>query len=142
VIRTPKFYFADVGVVDHLARRGLLEPGAELFGRAFESRVSRELAAYRAYRDFALELAYWRLASGLEMDFIVDDFRLAVEARAAKQVHADHLKGLRALVADHRVCRRVVVSLDQHPRRTDDGIDVLPVRMFLQRFWADDLLGR
>ena len=128
-------------MVNHLARRGPLVPGAELFGRAFENWVFHELAAYRAYRDFAFELAYWRLASGIEVDFVVDDFRLAVEVKATKQVHADHLKGLRALAADHRARRRIVVSLDARPRRTDDGIDVLPVRTFLQRLWADDLLG-
>lgn len=140
VIQTPKFYFADVGVVNHLARRGALEPGGELFGRAFESWVFHELAAYRAYRSFAFELAYWRLASGIEVDFVVDDLRLAIEAKASKQVHADHLKGLRELSTDQRVRRRVVVSLDQHPRRTDDGIDILPGRTFAERLWADDLL--
>lgn len=36
VIGAPKFYFADVGVVNVLARRGLIEPGGELFGKAFE----------------------------------------------------------------------------------------------------------
>jgi len=39
VIRAPKFYFADVGVVNHLARRGYMASGSELFGKAFESWV-------------------------------------------------------------------------------------------------------
>ncbi len=34
VIQAPKFYFDDVGVVNHLARRGRMEPGGELFGKA------------------------------------------------------------------------------------------------------------
>ncbi len=34
--RAPKFYFRDVGVVNHLARRGTLLEGGELFGKAFE----------------------------------------------------------------------------------------------------------
>ena len=34
VVLAPKFYFADVGVVNVLARRGHLEPGSELFGRS------------------------------------------------------------------------------------------------------------
>ena len=37
VIGAPKFYFADVGVVNHLARRGTLTRGGELYGKAFEN---------------------------------------------------------------------------------------------------------
>jgi predicted AAA+ superfamily ATPase len=141
VVHTPKFYFADVGVVNHLARRGRIEPGGELFGRALESWAFHELSAHRAYRDFSYELAYWRLASGTEVDFVVDDLRLALEVKATARVHADHLKGLRELAADQRVRRRVVVSLDERPRRTEDGIDILPARTFAERLWADDLLA-
>jgi predicted AAA+ superfamily ATPase len=140
VIQADKFYFADVGVVNHLARRGRFEPGGELFGRAFENWVFHELSAYRAYRGFGFELAYWRLASGIEVDFVVDDFRVAIEAKATRQVHADHLKGLRQLAADQRVRRRVVVSLDDRARRTEDGIEILPARAFAERLWGDELI--
>jgi len=40
------------------------------------------------------------------------------------------------------VGRRIVVSLDERPRRTDDGIDILPARIFAQRLWEDDLLTK
>ena len=141
VIQTPKFYFADVGVVNHLARRGTLALGTELIGAAFENWVFHELAAYRAYRRPTLQLSFWRLAGGTEVDFVVDDFRLALEAKATRRVHGDHLKGLREVAADHRVERRAVVSFDDRPRRTDDGIDVLPWRTFAERLWADDLIA-
>ena len=140
VIQTPKFYFADVGVVNHLARRGSLKTGGELFGRAFENWVFHELTAYRAYREPDVTLAYWRLASGIEVDFVVDDLRCAIEAKACRQAHADHLKGLRALVQDHRVGRRVLVSQDDRARRTEDGIDILPAHVFTERLWAGDLI--
>jgi predicted AAA+ superfamily ATPase len=142
VIQTPKFYFADVGVVNHLAKRGSLEAPSELFGAAFENWVFHELSAYRAYRGFGFDLSYWRLASGIEVDFVVDDFRLAVEAKAARRIHADHLKGLRELHVDHRVRRRVVVSLDERPRSTDDEIEILPWRTFVARLWAGDLIPK
>ena len=41
----PKFYFADVGVVNRLARRGEVVPGSELYGKAV-----RELGPPRAVR--------------------------------------------------------------------------------------------
>jgi predicted AAA+ superfamily ATPase len=142
VIQAPKFYFADVGVVNQLARRGRLEPGTELFGKAFENWVHHELQAHRAYRDFAYELTYWRLASGIEVDFVVDDVHLAIEAKATRRVHEGHLQGLRQIAVDHpRVARRVVVSLDAKRRRTDDGIEILPATVFAEELWADALIA-
>ena len=141
VIQAPKFYFADVGVVNHLARRGRVEPGSELFGKAFESWVHHELQAYRAYHDFGFELAFWRVASGIEVDFVVDDVRIAIEAKATAQVNETHLKGLREIAREHpRVKRRIVVSLDARARRTQDGVEVLSARAFAERLWAGDLI--
>ena len=140
VIGAPKFYFADVGVVNHLARRGDLSAGAELYGKAFENWVFHELSAYNAYTQAFARLSHWRLASGIEVDFIVDDMDLAIEAKAAVRVTADHLRGLRALVQDHpRVKQRVVVCLESRERRTDDGIVILPASRFVARLSAGDL---
>jgi predicted AAA+ superfamily ATPase len=142
VVQSPKFYFADVGVVNVLSRRGNLEPGAELFGKAFENWVCHELMAYRAYRETFEDLAYWRLASGIEVDFVLGAARVGIEAKATSNVHRDHLVGLRELAREHpRVKRRVVVCLESRPRRTEDGIDILPARTFAERLWADDLIG-
>jgi len=127
VIGAPKFYFADVGVVNHLARRGTLEPRSELYGKAFENWVFHELCAHNAYAERFAAISYWRLASGIEVDFVIDDMRAAIEAKAASRVTADHLKGLRALVQDHpRVRERICICLEPRARRTDDGILILP----------------
>lgn len=140
VIAAPKFYFADVGVVNVLARRGRLEPGSELFGKAFESWVRHELRAYSHYRERFFDLSYWRLASGIEVDFVVDDMRAAFEAKATSRVKSDHLKGLRQLVIDYpKVKRRGIVCLESKPRVTEDGIEVLPWKVFRDRLWGDDL---
>jgi uncharacterized protein len=141
VIQTPKFYFADVGVVNHLARRGRLEPGGELFGAAFENWVFHELSAFASYRRPDTRLAYWRLASGVEVDFIIDEMQVAIEAKATRSAHADHVRGLRALAEDQKVGRRILVSLDLKPRRTDDGIDILPARDFVARLWHGEIVA-
>lgn len=140
VIRAPKFYFADVGTVNHLARRGRLQRGSELYGKAFENWVFHELSAHNAYSDAFARLSYWRLASGIEVDFIVNDWQVAIEAKATAKVTADHLSGLRQLVRDHpRVRQRVVVCLEPRTRRTEDGILVLPAREFCERLKAREL---
>jgi predicted AAA+ superfamily ATPase len=141
VIQASKFFFADVGVVNRLARRGRVAPRSEVFGKAFENWVFHELSAYNAYHDFAIDLAYWRLASGIEVDFIVDDVRIAIEAKGSENIHADHLRGLREIKVDHpSVKRRVVVSMEPEPRRTEDGIDILPAPSFADRLWAGEIV--
>lgn len=139
VIAAPKFYFADVGVVNRLSRRGDLEPGSELYGKAFENWVCHELCAHIAYEAPDATLSYWRLASGIEVDFIVDDMLLAIEAKASPRITNDHLKGLRSLVEDQPVGRRVVVCLEPRARLTDDGIEILPAVEFANRLTAGDL---
>ena len=136
--RLPKFYFSDVGVVNRLARRGELLAGSELFGKAFESWLFHEISAYLAYTRSEERLSYWRLAGGAEVDFIVGDMRVAIEAKGAARIGSRHLKGLRTLARDHpEVERRIVVCLEPRPLKTGDGIEILPVRDFVDRLWDD-----
>jgi predicted AAA+ superfamily ATPase len=140
VIGAPKFYFSDVGVVNFLAKRGNLEPGSELYGKAFENWCFHELSAYNLYSESFAELSYWRLASGREVDFIVNDLAVVIEAKSSAKVTADHLKGIRALKEDQgTVGRAIVVSLEPRPRRTEDGIDILPVGTFCNMLWSGEL---
>ena len=137
VIGAPKFYFADVGAVNRLARRGVLEPGAQLYGKAFENWVFHELAACAAYRELDAEITYWRLPSGIEVDFVLGDVRVAVEAKASPRIAGHHLRGLRTLAQEHPgVGRRIVVCLELRARRTDDGIEILPAADFIR--WLRD----
>jgi len=139
VIAAPKFYFGDVGVVNHLARRGDLQPGAELYGKAFENWVFHELCARNSYSNAFAKLAYWRLPSGIEVDFIVNDMQLAIEAKAAAKVTQDHLKGLREVARDHRgIKQRMIVCLERTSRRTDDGIWILSANEFTNRLIRGD----
>lgn len=140
VVAAPKFYFADVGVVNHLAKRGELIPGSELYGKAFESWVFHELSAYRSYRDRDWDLSYWRLVSGIEVDFILGDMQVAIEVKSSERITSAHLKGLRTLIDDHPgVEARIVVCREPRARKTDDGIEILPASTFVRRLWADGI---
>ncbi len=139
-IASPKFYFSDVGVVNVLARRSRLEPGSALFGKAFESWCHHELSAYNEYSETFAELFHWRLSTGTEVDFVVGPMEVAIEAKATRKVTTDHLKGLRQLVVDYPgVRRRLVVSLEDRPRRTGDGIEILPAAGFSRELWSGEL---
>jgi uncharacterized protein len=140
VIGAPKLYFADVGAVNHLARRGTLARGSELYGKAFENWCHHELRAYGACAARDEALSYWRLPSGIEVDFVVGDMTLALEAKASQKITADHLRGLRSIVADYpKVPRRAVVSLEARDRRTEDGIDILSEASFRRLLWSGEL---
>ena len=141
VIGAPKFYFADVGVINRLARRGDVSPGSSEYGKAFENWVFHELSLSLAYGESGQPLSYWRLAGGTEVDFIVGDMEVAVEAKSSANITSDHLRGLRSLVRDHpEVKRCVVVCRESRPRRTADGIEILPAVAFVERLWSGELL--
>jgi predicted AAA+ superfamily ATPase len=82
------------------------------------------------------------LAAGerIEVDFVLGDMQVAVEAKSGARITRDHLSGLRALKEDHpRVARRIVVCREPRARKTEDGIEVLPVASFVRQLWAGDL---
>ncbi len=137
----PKFYFADVGVVNSLARRRRLTAGTELYGKAFENWVYHELSSAISYREIDLDLSFWRLPSGIEVDFIVGDIILAVEAKSSPKITRNHLKGLRTLINEHpEVERRVVVCLEPRARRTADGIEIVPANRFVDALWRGEFV--
>ena len=139
VIGAPKFYFADVGVVNYLAKRNDLRPGSELYGKAFENWIFHELSAHNAYTEAFATLSYWRLAGGRKVDFIVNDMQIVIEAKATARITTDHLRGLRSLVQDHpQVEQRVIVCLEPKSRRTEDGILILPAIEFCEHLAAGD----
>lgn len=140
VVSQPKFYFFDVGVVNHLAQRGELRPRSELFGKAFENWVHHELRAYLSYSMRSESISYWKVHQGPEVDFIIGLMKAGIEAKAVNNVHSEHLKGLRELNKDYpEVMGRYVVSLESHSRKTDDGISILNVSDFIRKLWAGEL---
>lgn len=139
-IAAPRFYFNDVGIVNRLARRGAPQRGSDAYGHAFENWVHHELASFRSYRAPEEPLHWWRLAGGIEVDFILGDMRVAIEAKAKRQVTNRDLRGLRHLAKDHpEVRKRIVACLEPRPRRTEDGIEILPAADFAARLWSGEL---
>ena len=65
--------------------------------------------------------------------------RLAIEAKASARIGSHHLKGLRILAEEHPAVRRMMVCLEPRPRRTSDGIDIIPATDFAHRLWQGDL---
>jgi predicted AAA+ superfamily ATPase len=141
VIETPRFYFFDVGVVNELARRGRLLPGSTEFGAAFEHFLFMELRAHASCSGLHYPISYWRTASGFEVDFVLADGAIVVEAKSTDQPTSDHLRGLRALKEEMRIRRAILVSRVARSRKTEDGIEILPWRQFLKSLWAGEIVA-
>lgn len=140
IISAPKFYFFDVGIVACLTRRGQVLPGSELFGKAFEHFIWMELSAHSGYTEKNYPISYWRTSSGIEVDFILGDHEVGIEVKSSAMVTDRHLTGLRAFREDYRAHRLIAVSMDPKPRRTSDGIDILPWDEFLNRLWGNKIM--
>ncbi|GAB6089224.1 ATP-binding protein [Spirochaeta dissipatitropha] len=134
-VATAKFYFFDTGVANFLAGKHSLNRNSADFGIAFEHFIAMELRAWLSYRRHKKSLQYWRTRDGLEVDFIVENL-LAVEVKAATRVHPSDLKGLRALAEEADFPQRIIVSMEEHPRTTSDGIQIMPWQHFLQNLWS------
>lgn len=140
VILAPRFYFFDVGVVGFLTKRGRIEIGSELFGRAFEHFLFMELSAYASYSGLHYSISYWRTASQLEVDFILGDHEVIIEAKGTSSSQPQHLKGLTAFGEEYRSRRRILVSCDPRPRSVMAKIDILPWKIFLEDLWSGKII--
>ena len=141
LIGAPKFFFFDIGIVAHLTRRGKVEPGSELFGRAFEHLIYMELKAHSGYSETNYPIAYWKTASGFEVDFVLGDHETAIEVKGTDMVTNKHMKGIRAFKEEYHARSYIVVSMDTNPRRTEDGIEIMPWHIFLDRLWANEIIN-
>ncbi|MCC5840119.1 MAG: ATP-binding protein [Opitutales bacterium] len=140
VTQAPKFYFRDVGVVNYLARRGRLEAGGEIFGKAFENWVFHELSVHARYTEAWYPITYWRLSSGIEVDFVLGDGEVAIEVKSSSRVHTRATRHLLEFRKEHPgVKELILVCGEDKPRRTEEGVWILPYAVFLERLWSGEL---
>jgi predicted AAA+ superfamily ATPase len=138
MIETEKFYLFDVGVANYLSRRTPHE-GTPEFGKAFEHYILMELKAYQAYRNPEMDIRYWRTSTGMEVDFILGEMDVALEIKGARRVHEGDLKGLTALLTDHKVKHPLLISLEREPRKIGTKVRALPWEVFLRELWSGAL---
>jgi len=141
-IATNKFYFFDCGVLNALTERKHLPVDSPEFGNLFETWVFNELQAYGHYRRprDEMHLAFWRSPTGDEVDFLVND-EIAIEVKASRSVSEKHVKGLSALGALMGLKKQLIVCREKEPRRMGQ-VEILPWRIFAERLWSGELLGK
>jgi predicted AAA+ superfamily ATPase len=97
LIKAPKLYWSDTGLALFLS--GESEPrGAHL-----ENLVLTDLLAWRDLQARRPEVLYWRTATGVEVDFVIEtpDRLLPIEIKAAARVTPADAKGLEAFLDEY-----------------------------------------
>ena len=139
--RRPKLYWVDPGVV-RAVKRQLGPVSAEERGALFEGWILGLLRAHAEEQPIFDSIHYWAPAeSSTEVDFLLrrDGEYLAVEAKAARRYNTALLRGLRAIEVLPGLVRRVLVLDGRRAFRTEDGIEVWPVKRFLEALRTDGL---
>ena len=116
LIRTPKIYLNDTGLLAHLQGLTLerLEVNAGVIGGILENFILMELKKQSAWSDTQPQLFYWRTASGQEVDIVLEDSAghlVGVEVKAGATLGQGDIHGLRTLAnaAGKRWIRGVVL---------------------------------
>ena len=136
LVQSPRFYYFDVGIANHLLHRTDLRRGTPEYGHAFEHLVVQEVIAYMHYRHCDEKLSYWRTYTGMEVDIVIGEARVAIEVKSAEEVMNKHLKGLKSFEGDYPDCRLILVSLDPFNRRIGN-ISCMYVTDFFRMLWAE-----
>lgn len=138
LLQAPRFYYFDVGVANHLLHRKELVRGTPEYGHAFEHIVIQELYAWLHYTHSDETLSYWRTYTGMEVDAVIGDARVAIEIKSVEEVMTKHLKGLKTFGEEHPQSRRIIVSLDPINRWKED-VECIYVLDFFKELWAKGL---
>lgn len=134
---TAKFYFFDIGVVNAIINRWAVQENTIEFGEALEAFIFCELNSYTSYNNLA-PLTFWRSQQKDEVDFILNG-NVAIEVKAKNQISSREIKSLLKLKEENAQTRFVLVC--QTPiRQTLNGIDLWPIKEFLEALWQGEFL--
>ena len=137
--KSPRFYYFDVGIANHLTKRYHLAPRTPEYGHAFEHLIMQEIRAYLGYTGSEEELTYWHTYGNLEVDAVIGDARVAIEIKSTDHVDHDDKKGVMEFAKEHPETKQILVSRDRISRRSGD-VDLYYVTDFFKALWAGEII--
>lgn len=137
--KSPRFYYFDVGIANHLTKRYHLAPRTPEYGHAFEHLIMQEIRAYLGYTGSEEELTYWHTYENLEVDAVIGDARVAIEIKSTDHVDHDDKKGVMEFAKEHPETKQILVSRDRVSRRSGD-VDLYYVTDFFKALWAGEII--
>ena len=137
--KSPRFYYFDIGIANHLTKRYQLAPKTPEYGHAFEHLIIQEIVAYLAYTNSDEELSYWHTYENIEVDAIIGDARVAIEIKSTDHVDHDDKKGIMEFAKEHPNAKQILVSRDRISRRSGN-VDLYYVTDFFKALWAGEII--
>ena len=138
VIQSPKFYFFDVAIPNHLMGKIPLQKGTDYYGHALEHFVIQELRAFLSYNDSERQISFWHTSDNrYEVDLVIGNAEVAIEIKATTNVKSNDTKGLKAFGEEYPKAKLIMVAQEEMPRKLN-GIEIWPVCQFLQKVWSDN----
>ncbi|MCF1750486.1 ATP-binding protein [Mariniradius sediminis] len=135
IIKTPKLYFYDTGLLAHLLKIQNAEQiiANPLKGAIFENMVIADYLKQMHHRNDLSDLWFWRDTSGNEIDLIVDKGfeKTIVEIKATQTILSNLMDGLAKFeaISDEPISKKILVyGGDQFQSRT--MADVVPWSKF------------
>ena len=141
----PKFYWLDPGIARGCA--GLLRDpiGDDWKGTALETLLFHELRSWNEIGGKYRNIAYYRSAAGLEIDFVIETRKrqpgqkptiICIEVKHATSWQRKWEKALKSIANDDRLKVTRRIGIYRGNRRYEfDGVEVLPVEDFLKELW-------
>ncbi len=144
LVSSPKFYFFDVGIVNQLQKRTLLELKGIEAGNAFENYILMELWAYKSLNECEFDIHFWRTNNGLEVDFILGNAEIAIEVKISKTINNNDIHGLIAFQSEYTPRKAIVVCNIPRSRKlispNGQTIEIMPWNIFLGMLWQGEIL--
>ena len=138
LVRHPKFYFFDNGVLNGLLRNFTLSEDRR--GFLFEHFIVNQILIANATLGEPARLSTYRTEAGSEVDLIVEKAgeTIGLEIKSGSRVASKDFSGLRSFSASHgrRRAGRSILLYSGNRAYTDGQVDVLPWRKALSEIMA------
>ncbi len=138
LVKAPKLYYRDTGLLHALSdlRRPEELDAWPRRGASFEALVIEELVSLAADRDPRTPAAFWRTATGVEVDLLLGTGKrmLPVEIKCGSASDPRSFASLKSCMQDLELKRGWIVAAAGERRDLGGGIEVIP--------WSDLAAGR
>ncbi len=147
-VRHPKFYFFDSGVARVSSGMIFEDVDSVWKGFALETQILHELRAYNSYNRKAKDIFFYKAIGGAEIDFLIEVEKktlsrsrkfLAIEIKSATRWDKRWSKSLAEFLENKKsgIARAVGIYMGEQIL-TQDGVEILPLRIFLKKLNAGD----
>ncbi len=131
LIKMPKLYWSDTGLVNYLMGPNTVEARSQLV----ENLVLQHILAHTEIRIPRPEITFWRTTSGQEVDFIIEDRKrlFAIEVKAATSARSADVRHLKTFIDGHskETAIGILAYMGSELRPMSERIVAVPIAMLL-----------